>query len=67
MALNREQIEHLEHSLDSNEDKGWKKLSHSRKWFKKQLNKFIRIEGKKITEDSTGGKKGRKPYKGYEY
>ena len=66
MALSREQIEHLEHFWVG-KDKPWKNFSYSRKWLKKQLNKFIRIKSKRIDDDDIGGKVGKKPLKGYEY
>lgn len=66
MALSREQIEHFEHWWE-NEEKPWKKCSYSRKWLKKQINKFIRIKNKHIEEDDIGYKQGRKPFAGYEY
>lgn len=34
---------------------------------KKQMNKYIRLKGKKIEEDEIGGKVGRKPLCGWEY
>ena len=67
MALDREQIDHLEHRFRKYTDKPWKNFSHSRKWLKKQMNKFIRLSGKNIDEDSTGGKCGKKPFCGWEY
>lgn len=67
MSLNREQIEHLERFFLKNEEKPWKNNSHSRKWAKKQMNKFIRLQGKKIEDDDTGGKVGRKPLHGWEW
>lgn len=65
MALVREQIEHLEHVLK--EDGDWKNYSHSRKWLKKQLNRFMRRKNKIIEEDEVGRKTKRKPFKGWEY
>lgn len=64
MATNREQIEHLNFK---NENKSWKKYSHSRKWLKRQMNKYIRRTLKDIKEDEQGFKQKRKPYCGYEY
>lgn len=67
MALRKEQIEHLEHYWKDNE-RPWKNFSRSRKYMKKQVNKYIRLQGKKnIDENTTGGKKGRKPLYGWEY
>lgn len=34
---------------------------------KKQMNKYIRLKGKKISDDEQGGKIGRKPLCGWEY
>jgi hypothetical protein len=42
MGTNREQIEHLEHELSKDSDKPWKKYSYSRKWLKRQMNRFMR-------------------------
>ena len=67
MGLTREQIEHLEHDWEKNSDKPWQKLSRSRRWLKKQTNKFMRIRNKHIENDDIGGKKGRKPLCGWEY
>lgn len=70
MATNREQIEHIDHYLKMakfNEDKPWKSYSHSRKWLKRQMNKYIRRTLKYIKEDEQGFKQKRKPYCGYEY
>lgn len=67
MALAREQIEHLEHYWEQDSEKPWKKLSKSRRWMKKQMNKYIRLKGKKIEDDEVGGKIGRKPLYGWEY
>ena len=66
MSLSREQIEHFEHWWE-NKGKPWKNHSYSRKWLKKQVNKFIRIKNKHIEEDDIGCKKGRKPLCGFEY
>lgn len=46
MATTREQIEHLEYFL-KDKNKPWKKLSYSRKWLKRQMNRFIRRKNKK--------------------
>lgn len=67
MALKREQIEHLEHYWEKDNPKKWQKFSYSRRWLKKQMNKFIRLQGKQIDEESFGGKIGRKPSKGWEW
>lgn len=72
MALIREQIEHLEHQWeeDSKKEKEsgwWRKLSHSRKYLKNQMNRYIRRQNKKIDEDDVGGKVGKKPCCGWEY
>jgi len=56
MALTREQIEHHMHGK-----------RQSCRWLKKQVNKYIRLKGKKIEEDEIGGKVGRKPLCGWEY
>lgn len=66
MATSREQIEHFEHFW-KNEEKPWKRFSYSRKWLKRQMNRFIRRNNKNIEDDETGRKQGTKPYKGYEY
>lgn len=65
MGLCREQIEHLERMWSN--DKPWKNFSHSRRWYKKQMHKYMRLKGKKIEEDDRGGKSGRLPFMGYEY
>ena len=74
MATTREQIEHLEHKWeeDLKKDKGkengwWRKLSRSRKYLKKQVNRYIRRQNKKIEPDDIGGKIGKKPFSGWEY
>lgn len=54
MALCREQIDHLEHKFRSMNDKPYKSFSHSRKWLKNQINRFIRREGKVIADDDKG-------------
>ena len=66
MATSREQIEHLEHFW-KNEEKPWKKYSRSRRWLKRQMNRFIRRNNKNIEDDELGKKQGRKPYLGWEY
>lgn len=65
MALCREQIEHLERRLAN--DKPWKNFSHSRRWNKKQIHKYMRLQNKKIEEDDIGRKSGRLPLMGWEY
>lgn len=67
MALCREKIERLEIQWARESDKPWKKASRSRKWMKRQMNKYIRLKGKEISDDEVGFKKGRKPQRGYEY
>ena len=67
MALCREKIERLEIKWAKKSDKPWRKPSYSRKWLKRQMNKYIRIKGKKISEDDVGFKQGKKPQHGYEY
>ena len=62
MALSREQIDHIERSF-KDEDKPWKKLSHSRKWLKRQHNKRTRL--RKVDEE--GPNKFKRTYKGWEY
>ena len=66
MATNREKIEHLEHYW-KNADKPWKNFSRSRRWLKKQMNRYIRRDNKRIEDDDIGAKQGKKPYKGWEY
>lgn len=56
MATSKEQIEHP-----------WIDKHKSRRWLKKQMNRFIRRKGKKITDDEVGCKTNRKPTKGWEY
>ena len=63
----REQIEHFEHWWSKNSDTPWKNYSRSRKKLKKWMNRFIRRNGKVISEDETGFKVGRKPTSGWEY
>lgn len=67
MALCREKIERLEIKWSKNSDTPWKKLSYSRKWLKRQMNKYLRLKGKEISDDDIGCKQGRKPQRGYEY
>lgn len=69
MALNREQIEHFEYwwKKSGEMDNPWRRLSKSRKWLKKQVNKYIRLKGKHIEDDEIGGKIGKKPLCGWEY
>ena len=69
MATTREQIEHFEYwwKESGNMDNPWRHLSHSRKWLKKQMNKYIRRKNKIIEDDDIGYKQKRKPYSGYEY
>lgn len=74
MALTREQIEHLEHQWEEdlkkekNKENGWwRKLSRSRRYLKKQMNRYIRRQNKKIDEDDASIKSGRKPCSGWEY
>jgi hypothetical protein len=67
MALCREKIEHFEIGWIKDSDKPWRKNSKSRRWLKKQMNKFIRLANKRIDPDDIGYKQGRKPLKGWEY
>lgn len=67
MACCREKIERLELLWRDRSDTLWKDPSYSRKWRKRQMNKFIRRQGKQIADDDCGGKRGRKPYKGWEW
>lgn len=67
MACTLEKIEHLERRWNERSGYPWKMVSHSRRWLKSQMNRFIRRQGKKITEDDRGYKQGRKMYKGWEY
>ena len=72
MALIREQIEHLEHYFEEKDkreknDGWWRQLSKSRKYLKKQMNRYIRRQNKKIDDDDIGRKSGRKPFCGWEY
>ena len=67
MALCREKIEHLEIKWAKESDKPWQKQSYSRKWLKRQINKYIRLKCKHIDDDDIGFKKGRKPQRGFEY
>lgn len=66
MATVREKIEHLEIKW-AKEIAPWKNGSYSRKWLKRQMNRFMRRSNKYINEDEQGFKRGRKPYKGWEY
>lgn len=66
MATTRDQIEHIEHNW-VDEEKPWKKFSKSRKYLKKQMNKYIRRKGKDISDDDISIKTKRKPYSGWEY
>lgn len=67
MATCRDQIEHLEHWW-KDEEKPWKDYSHSRRWLKKQMNRFIRRQNKKIKNgDISYVESRRKPYLGWEY
>ena len=65
MGTFRDQIEHLEHRLQQESDKPWKNFSRSRKMLKRMMNRYIRRQ--KIEPDDVGGKRGRKPTKGWEY
>ena len=67
MALCREKIEHLEIKWARESDKPWQKPSYSRKWLKRQMNKYIRLKGKYIEDCDIGFKQGRKPQRGLEY
>ena len=72
MALTREQIEHLEHYFQEKDrkeknPKWWRQLSKSRRYLKKQMNKYIRHQNKKIGEDDVAVKTNKKPFKGWEY
>lgn len=74
MATTREQIEHLEHTWEEDlkkeknkEDGWWRKFSKSRKYLKKQVNRYMRRQNKKIQEDDVAMKSGRKPLSGWEY
>lgn len=69
MATNREQIERFEvvkkwlkETVNS-----WKDHSRSRKDMKTAWNRWFRRKNKKIEEDESGRKSGRKEYSGYEY
>ena len=66
MATSREQIEHFEYWWVKKSDTPWKNWSHSRKWLKNQMNRYLRRKNKKIKLDDVGGKQ-RIPYSGYEY
>ena len=66
MATTREKIERLEIKWGK-ELADWKNFSYSRKWLKQQMNRYIRRQGKRISEDDRGCKQGRKPLKGWEY
>ena len=67
MALTREKIERFEIKWAKESDTPWKRPSFSRKWLKRQMNKFIRLQGKRIQPDDIGCKRGRKPLSGWEY
>lgn len=74
MGVTRDQIEHLEHQWEEEnrkekdpENAWWRELSKSRKYLKKQMNRYIRRQNKIIDEDDVGGKVGRKPCSGWEY
>ena len=67
MALCREKIERFEIRWIKDSDTPWKINSRSRKWLKRQMNKFIRLCGKKIDPDDVCYKQGRKPLRGWEY
>lgn len=74
MALRRGQIERLEHQWEEdlkkekNKENGWwRNLSRSRRYLKKQMNRYIRRQNKKVDEDDASIKSGRKPYSGSEY
>ena len=63
MATTREQME----GFLPNPDKPWQRRHKGRKWLKGQMNRFLRRKGKAIEDDDVSNKKGRKPFKGYEY
>lgn len=54
-------------SGENNEDKPWKNYSRSRKWMKKQMNRYMRRINKKVAEDDKGRKTNRKPFSGWEW
>ena len=64
MATSRDQIEHFEHEWEKGT---YKHFSHSRRWLKRQMNRFIRRKNKNIEDDEIGYKQGRKPFQGWEY
>lgn len=66
MATSRDQIEHLEHWWIP-ADRPWKNFSKSRRWLKRQMNRYMRRLNKKISLDDAGYKQNRKPVKGWEY
>lgn len=68
MGTCREQIEHLEHCWEKeNKETPWKKFSYSRKWLKKQMNRFIRRTNKKIEDDEVSVKGTKRKYFGWEW
>ena len=67
MATIREKIERFEIKWAADSDTPWKHPSKSRKWRKRQMNKYIRRKNKHISEDDIAQKIGRKPFKGWEY
>ena len=67
MALKIKQIEHFEYEWQQQSETPWKNWSKSRKWMKKQTNKFMRLKNKHIDDDDIGCKRGRRPLCGWEY
>lgn len=67
MGIQREQIERFEVEWSKKSTTPWQNWSWSRKWLKKQMNRYIRRQNKNIEEDDVGRKVGRKPLKGWEY
>ena len=67
MGVTREKIERFEIKWAKESDTPWKNPSKSRKWLKKQMNRYIRRKNKHIDDDDIGQKIGRKPLNGWEY
>ena len=67
MSSYKEQIEHMEILFSKDSDTPWKDYSRSRKWAKKQMNRYMRRLNKKIQPDDGGRKTGRKPNDGWEW
>lgn len=61
MSTYREQLEHVPGTLVNADRPKW------RKWVKKQMNRFIRRQNKKIEDDDIGSKGTKRQFLGWEW